>query len=120
MKDADKVQEDGYIAMASAIWLYMTPNGNSPSMHDVMTKFWMPNNTDSGTNIDSGFGATVSIINGTEECGQGYDTHAGATRYVYYQNFLNDLGLWAGEAGQSCAMNWQKLFPYGGAHNTIP
>lgn len=98
----------------------MTPNGNSPSMHDVMTKFWMPNGTDSGTNIESGFGATVSIINGADECGAGYDTHASATRYVYYQNFLTDLGLYAGEGGQSCAMNWQKLFPYGGAHNSIP
>jgi len=75
-------------------------------VHDVVTKFWMPNDIDSGTNITSGFGATTGIINGEKECGGGYDTQGSATRYVYYQNFLTDFGLYAGEAGQSCAMNW--------------
>jgi len=48
--------------------------GYNPSMHDVVTKFWMPNGVDSGTNITSGFGATIGIINGEKECGGGYDT----------------------------------------------
>lgn len=106
LESPDEVLDSGYLQFASAIWFYMTPMGYNPSMHDVVTKFWMPNDIDSGTNITSGFGATTSIINGEKECGGGYDTQGSATRYVYYQNFLTDFGLYAGEAGQSCAMNW--------------
>lgn len=74
MEDPDEIFNDGYLSFASALWFYMTPSGKSPSMHDVMTKFWMPNNVDTGTNIESGFGATISIINGENECGGGYDS----------------------------------------------
>jgi hypothetical protein len=74
LNNPDEVASNGYTLFASALWFYMTPSGKSPSMHDVMTGFWQPNSTDSGTNIDSGFGATVGIINGQEECGQGSDT----------------------------------------------
>jgi len=97
LEDPDEITEDGYIAFASALWFYMTPRGFNPSMHDVMTKYWMPGGQDNG--IESGFGATISIINGKEECGLGYDSHGSAARYVYYQNFLTDFGLYAGEGG---------------------
>lgn len=46
LDEPDISEEDGLISMASAIWLYMTPIGKNPSMHDVMTKYWMPNTTD--------------------------------------------------------------------------
>lgn len=49
----------------------MTPSDRKPSMHDVMTNFWIPNQTDSSKNIEQGFGATIAIINGEEECAKG-------------------------------------------------
>jgi hypothetical protein len=85
------------------MWYYMTPNGLKPSMHDVMTKYWMPNSSDSAMNIESGFGATIAIINGEEECGGSYDHDTAAARWNYYTNFLSSFSLYAGEGGLSCA-----------------
>lgn len=70
--------------------------------------------------IYSGFGATVAIINGEEECNKTYDTHAGAHRYVNFQGFLGYFGLYAGEGYQSCAVNYQVDFPYNGSQNSFP
>jgi len=44
----------------------MTPNNYKPSMHDIMTHYWMPNGTDDNMNVKSGFGATIAIIAGDE------------------------------------------------------
>jgi chitinase len=52
LNDPDAVTSSGYILFASAMWFYMTPSGLKPSMHDVMTNFWEPNSTDSGSNIE--------------------------------------------------------------------
>jgi hypothetical protein len=62
----------------------MTPSGKKPSMHDVMTNFWIPNGSDSSQNVIIGFGATTEIINGDIECGTGHDTTGSANRYVFF------------------------------------
>ena len=50
----------------------MTPAEPKPSMHDVVTGYWEPNDEDLKANIDnSGFGTTINIINGAEECNKG-------------------------------------------------
>jgi len=103
LDNPDLVEENGLLAFASAIWFYMTPDGVKPSMHDVITKFWAPNAHEISQGINPGFGTTVAIINGEEECGLGWDHTVGATRYWYYQQNLSYFGLFAGEPGQSCA-----------------
>lgn len=40
LENPDLVHEDGYLAFASALWVYMTPEDPRPSMHDVMTGFF--------------------------------------------------------------------------------
>lgn len=114
----DKVGEDGYIAFASAIWFYMTPSEEKPSMHDVITRYWKPNSTDTNNNLhQGGFGATIAIINGDAECGGMYDSAGAARRFNYYQQFLTYFGLWPGEAHLNCVQNWAGTFPWGGSHN---
>jgi hypothetical protein len=68
LDNPDDVLADSYVAFASAIWFYMTPDKKKPSMHDIMTHYWMPNGTDTGANVDLGFGATIAVI-AHEECG---------------------------------------------------
>jgi len=41
-KPAD-VTNDGYAAIASAMWFYMTPVPPKPSMHEVTTGLYTPN-----------------------------------------------------------------------------
>ena len=69
LENPDLVHEDGSIAMAAAIWFYMTPQDPKPSMHDIMTGFYEPNSYDAAVGIDATFGATTNVINGGLECG---------------------------------------------------
>lgn len=55
--------------MAAGIWFYMTPQAPKPSMHDVMTGFYVPNSADIAANFTASFGTTINIINGGFECG---------------------------------------------------
>lgn len=98
LDDPDAIIDNDYVAFASAIYFYMTPSVYKPSMHEIMTGFWVPNATDTKQKIYPGFGATVAILNGEEECNLGYDSQAGAKRYVNYQRLLTSFGLWPGEA----------------------
>jgi len=120
LEDPDLLETDGYIAWASAIWFYMTPDFKNPSMHDVMTNFWIPNSGDTGANVIAGFGATTEIINGDVECRSNNDTDGSANRYVFFTQFLAEFGLHGGDvAGMSCAQYWSG-FPHGGAHFSEP
>lgn len=62
----NKVADEGYLSWSSAIHYFMTPNGLNPSMHDVMTNYWVPNGSDMSANFKAGFGATTAIIGGTD------------------------------------------------------
>jgi len=71
LNDPDRVAREGWLAVASAFWFYMTPQSPKPSMHDVVAGFWKPNGNDVAQGIKKGFGATVNIINGGLECNKG-------------------------------------------------
>ena len=55
------------------MWFYMTPQVPKPSIHDVVTGYFIPNAYEESINIDGGFGTTTNIINGGLECGPGID-----------------------------------------------
>ena len=42
LENPNLLAEDGFLAMAAGIWFYMTPQDPKPSMHDVMTGFFVP------------------------------------------------------------------------------
>ena len=69
LENPDLVHEDGFLTFAAGIWFYMTPQDPKPSMHDIMTGFYMPNEIDLTSNFTAGFGATINVINGGLECG---------------------------------------------------
>jgi len=96
--------------MSAAMWFYMTPAAPKPSMHDVTTRFWQPNETDTAANIDSSFGTTINIINGQEECDK-TDARA-ASRGKYYNKWLVYFGLPEETDGLGCET--QKQFLSGG------
>lgn len=69
LENPDLVHEDGYLAFASSLWIYMTPEDPKPSMHDVITGFYQLNEIDVENGITAGsFGTTVNIIGGSNEC----------------------------------------------------
>lgn len=69
LENPQLIAEDGSLAMSAGIWFYMTPQDPKPSMHDVMTGFFVPNDVDKQNNIGADFATTTNIINGGLECG---------------------------------------------------
>ena len=74
LKNPEFVHQDGFLAMAAGIWFYMSPQKPKPSMHDVMTGFFVPNAADVAGKFAANFGTTINIINGGFECGQATET----------------------------------------------
>merc|ERR1712110_1308239 len=113
LKHPELVASDGYTVFSSGLWFYMTPQNPKPSIHDVVTGLFKPNNADKQAGIKGGFGTTINIINGGMECGGGV-SHQAAARGRYYKEFINALGLDASkETDLGCAS--ERSFPEGGA-----
>lgn len=64
LKNPDRVAEEGWLALGSSLWFYMTPQNPKPSMHDMVAGFWKPNCVDEQNGNRPGFGSTIIIING--------------------------------------------------------
>lgn len=86
LNNPDEVATEGWLAIASAFWFYTTPQNPKPSMHDVVTGFWKPNNGDLNRGINFGFGATINII-ADDECN--FLSGKASNRVRYYQNLMN-------------------------------
>ena len=76
LEKPSKVSLDGYLAFASALYLYMTPFEPAPSLHEIMTEYWEPNAYDTARGIKAGFGATINVLSemGDNECGGSQET----------------------------------------------
>ena len=67
------LSKTGFLAFASAMWAYMTPVSPKPSMHEITTGFFKPNDYDTDHGIFADFGATINVISDGEECNTGTD-----------------------------------------------
>ena len=45
VNEPERVSTDGYLGFAAAVWKYMTPQSPAPSMHNIMTGFYVPNSS---------------------------------------------------------------------------
>jgi hypothetical protein len=89
--------QDPVLSFASAIWFWMTPQFPKPSCHDIMSGKWKPNANDIEKGRISGFGATVNVINGGVECGNGINLDKTTYRYQYYTYFCKYFHVSPGE-----------------------
>ncbi|KAL4572601.1 hypothetical protein LXL04_019381 [Taraxacum kok-saghyz] len=80
------------LSFQSAIWYWMTPQGNKPSSHDVITGRWSPSAADRSAGRVSGYGVITNIINGGEECGQGRNDKV-EDRIGFYRRYCSILGV---------------------------
>lgn len=121
LEDPDKVLENGYNMFLAAFWFYMTPHWPQPSMHDIMTGYYVPNAAETAKNITAGFGATTNIINGEQECGTTDEEALGKmqNRIDAYKKYLEDFGLPAeGESTLTCVNQPKGIFPDDGSYGT--
>ncbi|MFZ6749195.1 glycoside hydrolase family 19 protein [Undibacterium sp. Ren11W] len=112
--DKPELVADTWLNLASAVFFYVYPQPPKPSMLHVVDGTWKPNAADQAANITAGFGASISIINGGIECGQGTDKQQALNRISYYQSMA---GFFAVPIDRGEALSCAKMapFPAGGA-----
>ena len=71
--------ESGILGFLSALWIYMTPRSPMPSMHEIATGFYHPNEHDELSKIFPAFGATTNVFNGNKECNVEFGTESDAS-----------------------------------------
>ncbi|GJZ77648.1 chitin-binding, type 1 protein [Tanacetum coccineum] len=91
----DLLATDPTISFQSAIWFWMTPQGNKPSSHDVITGRWSPSAADRSAGRVSGYGVITNIINGGLECGKGRNDKV-EDRIGFYRRYCSILGVGPG------------------------
>ncbi|HEY6914927.1 MAG TPA: chitinase, partial [Paludibacter sp.] len=97
LRHPEWLSENPVLSFASAIWFWMTPQFPKPSCHDIMTGKWKPNANDLEKGRVPGFGATVNVINGGVECGNGINLDKTTYRYQYYTYFCKYFHVSPGE-----------------------
>lgn len=92
INNPDLVATDAIISFKTAIWFWMTPQGNKPSSHRVIIGQWTPSAADTAANRLPGYGVITNIINGGLECGRGPDNRV-ASRIGFYRRYCDLLGV---------------------------
>ncbi|CAI9111033.1 OLC1v1011166C1 [Oldenlandia corymbosa var. corymbosa] len=65
INNPDLVATDAVISFKTTIWFWMTPQGNKPSSHDVISGRWTPSAADRSAGRVPGYGVITNIINGS-------------------------------------------------------
>ncbi len=112
LKDPDRVANEPWLAISSAMWFYMNPQSPKPSIHDIVVGFWKLNEHDLAANIPLGFGATINVINGCVECRGETEKPEAKNRMAYYVEFAKAFGV---DPGDNIGCAGMKDFPANGA-----
>ena len=98
LNDPNRLQNDGVLALKSAIWFWMMPQCPKPSCHQVMHDLFSPiaGGYTASKMYTKGFAHTNNIINGGLECrasSSSVYTQKVALRSALYKYYLATLGL---------------------------
>lgn len=75
----------------------MTPEGNKPSSHEVITGQWTPTPADIARNRLPGYGLITNIFNGALECGTHGPDNRGENRIQFYKRYCDLLDVSYGD-----------------------
>lgn len=92
INNPDLVATDATISFKTAIWFWMTAQGNKPSCHNVIVGGWNPSSADQAAGRVPGYGVITNIINGGLECGKGQNAKV-ADRIGFYKRYCDILGV---------------------------
>ncbi|CAB4287908.1 unnamed protein product [Prunus armeniaca] len=96
LANPDLVATDPVVSFSTAIWFWMTRQGNKPSSHDVITGRWSPSAADRSAGRVPGYGVITNIINGGLECGHGPNDMV-ANRIGFYKRYSEILEVSPGD-----------------------
>ncbi|KAA0025620.1 family 19 chitinase [Cucumis melo var. makuwa] len=92
LTNPDTVATDPVTSFKTALWFWMTAQGNKPSCHNVITGNWQPSSADNAAGRVPGYGVITNIINGGLECGHGPDDRV-KDRIGFYKRYCDMLGI---------------------------
>ncbi|KAK8534086.1 hypothetical protein V6N13_028231 [Hibiscus sabdariffa] len=92
INNPDLVATNPVISFKTAIWFWMTAQGNKPSCHSVIIGDWRPSAEDNAAGRLPGYGVITNIINGGLECGRGPDGRV-QDRIGFYRRYCDMLGV---------------------------
>ena len=92
LNNPDLVATNVEVSFKTALWFWMTPQGNKPSCHDVITGKWTPSDIDKSAGLVPGYGVITNIINGRIECRYKPDTRV-ESRIEFYLRYCRILGV---------------------------
>ncbi|XP_037466469.1 chitinase 8-like [Triticum dicoccoides] len=95
VSNPDLVSTDAVVSFRTAMWFWMTAQGNKPSSHNVALRRWTPTAADTAAGRVPGYGVIANIINGGLECGMGRND-ANVDRIGYYTRYCSMLGTSTG------------------------
>jgi len=96
LQNPDILVNDPVVSFGSAIWFWMTAQDPKPSCHSVMAGKWTPTADDIKKGRLPGFGTTLNIINGGQECGKP-SAERTKYRYEFYKYFCKYFKVAPGE-----------------------
>jgi len=106
IKNPDLVATDATVSFKTALWFWMTAQGNKPSSHDVITGRWRPSSADTSAGRLPGFGVITNIINGGIECLNRQESLV-QNRIGFYQRYCQMMGI---NPGANLDCNTQRPF----------
>lgn len=97
LNDPDRVA-DSWLNLASAVFFFVYPQPPKPAMLAVIDGSWRPNAADIAQGIRPGFGATINIVAGGNECGRttkrkSQSPNPISSRVDIYKHYANYLGV---------------------------
>lgn len=90
----ERVAEEGWLALSSALYFYMTPRAPKPSIHETVSGLWLPDASDLAAERAVGFGVSIQIINGGLECNSPNEAATAKNRRLYFEGLSKHLGIW--------------------------
>nr|QGP73782.1 Endochitinase [Sedum alfredii] len=96
ISNPDLVATDPVITFKTAIWFWMTAQGNKPSSHNVIIGNWRPTAADTAAGRVPGYGVITNIINGGLEC-NGLNNAAVDSRIGFYRRYCDMFRIAPGD-----------------------
>ena len=92
INNPNSVATDAVISFKTTIWLWMTPQGNKPSSHNVIIGKWTPSPPNRSVDRVPSYGVITNIINGGLKRGRDHDERV-ASRIGFYKKYCDIVGL---------------------------
>eukprot|EP01055_Gregarina_sp_Pseudo9_P005214 Gregarina_sp_Pseudo_9__5213@NODE_577_length_2556_cov_206_835518_g546_i0_p1_GENE_NODE_577_length_2556_cov_206_835518_g546_i0NODE_577_length_2556_cov_206_835518_g546_i0_p1_ORF_typecomplete_len715_score196_47Glyco_hydro_19/PF00182_19/6_3e10CBM_5_12_2/PF14600_6/0_14CBM_5_12_2/PF14600_6/1_1e04CBM_5_12_2/PF14600_6/7_7e03_NODE_577_length_2556_cov_206_835518_g546_i0812225 len=115
--DEPYVLAESWLNMASSFWTALVFDGATPPLMATMDGSWTPDAEDERLNLAPGFGVSIRVLNGVEECGFGEEHPSALQRIEAWRYFATQLGVEVSETETEGCKDMQAFTPRSALYN---